>query len=229
MKKRVQIDSALLSLMIILSGFLYQFPWLYTSSPIDNNIWDIFGLFIALFGTFLRMVARGYKKFHSKNGHGLVTEGPYLLVRNPMYLGSFLLGAGFLLIVWPWWSLPVFVLLFYLRFRRQIITEEKLLITFFKKDYEAYIKKVPQLIPNFSTLSKFSMKDVLPWNMAWTTKEKWGLLGWPVIALILESFQEKMVYGTTDIVMTLCVVSSSVMVFGIFLWFVYQAQQKPKR
>jgi len=30
-----------------------------------------------------------------------------------MYLGSFLMGAGFILIVWPWWTLPIFAALFF--------------------------------------------------------------------------------------------------------------------
>src|SRR3990167_9267300 len=121
MKTRIKIDSAILSFFIILTGFLYQFPSLYAGSPLTDDLLDFLGVIVVLKGTFIRMAARGYKKAYSKSGAGLVTTGPYTLVRNPMYLGSFLMGAGFILMVWPWWSLPVFAGLFYLRFSRQII------------------------------------------------------------------------------------------------------------
>ena len=107
MKSRIKIDSAILSFIIILTGLLYWFPYLYPVGPGADNILDFIGLLVVLKGTFLRMAARGYKKSNSKQGKGLVMGGPYQFVRNPMYLGSFMMGAGFILIVWPWWSLPI--------------------------------------------------------------------------------------------------------------------------
>ena len=137
MKKRVKIDSTLLSFFIIMTGFLFTFRNLYPHSPYFDDTLDFFGFMVLLTGTLLRMAARGHKKAHSAKSVKLVTTGPYTLVRNPMYLGSFLMGAGFILMVWPWWSLPVFTWIFYLRFRKQVVQEEKFLGEAFGNEYKS--------------------------------------------------------------------------------------------
>jgi len=145
MKKRIKIDSSILSFVIILTGILYQFRNLYTEDLLIDDALDFVGLFMILSGTFLRMMARGFKKEHSQQGHGLVMDGPYALTRNPMYLGSFLMGVGFTLIVWPWWSVGLFAILFYIRFNKQMIKEEQYLTKTFKENYESYAKKIQRI------------------------------------------------------------------------------------
>src|SRR3989344_8541806 len=154
MKKRVQADSAILCFLIILTGFLYLYPQFYSRDLFNDDILDFIGVLVILKGTYVRMAARGHKKSFSKSGHGLVTSGLYQLVRNPMYLGSFLLGSGFILIVWPWWGLLIFAALFYARFNKQIAKEEKLLTGHFGKEYEQYAKKVPRLFPGLRNCLK---------------------------------------------------------------------------
>ena len=128
--------------MIILTGLLYQFPRVYYANRFFDNILDFIGLSVMLKGVYIRMAARGHKKAHSNQGEGLVTTGLYSYTRNPMYLGTFLVGAGFVLIVWPWWSLPIFGWLFYLRFKKQVLKEEKHLRGLFKEEYKIYCRKV---------------------------------------------------------------------------------------
>jgi len=215
MKTRIKIDSAILSFIIILTGFLYQFSRLYTTGPLADDILDFLGVVVVLKGTFIRMAARGYKKAYSKSGQGLVITGPYTLVRNPMYLGSFLMGAGFVLIVWPWWSLPVFAWLFYLRFNKQIIAEEQYLGGLFGKDYTDYMKKVPRLFPKIKDVLKMKVKEVFPFEYVWSTKERWGLFAWPLLAVLLEGFQEKIVFGETDWIKNMAVVLLAIFLTGI--------------
>jgi len=223
MKKRIKIDSAILSFIIILTGVLYQFrDRIYPSDVGIDNIFDFWGLFIVLSGTFLRMIARGYKKANSKSGHELVAKGPYTITRNPMYLGSFLMGAGFILIVWPWWSLPVFGILFYLRFRPQILREEGFLKETFGKSYVEYTRKVARLFPNIKSLKNARFQHTFPREFLWTTKERWGLLGWPLLAVLLESFQEKIVFGATDLSQTLYIFIMAAVVFTVTLAGIYK-------
>ena len=221
MKKRIKIDSAILSLVIILTGFLYGFPEFYSSSHLIDNVMDFFGFLCILKGIVLRMAARGFKKVNSNKGHGLVTTGLYRYIRNPMYLGSFLLGCGFVLIVWPWWALPVFALLFYSRFKKQVAEEEKHLEKMFGEEYIKYCKKVPRVFPKFKNYSKMNLKKTLPWDELWNTKEKRGLVGWPVLAVLLETFQEKIIFDVVDIKQTVLICVFAMILFVSVFWYRY--------
>ncbi|MFH1360988.1 MAG: isoprenylcysteine carboxylmethyltransferase family protein [Candidatus Omnitrophota bacterium] len=222
MKKRIKIDSSILSFIIILTGLLYQFPHLYTYSLRTDDAFDLLGLIIVFWGTFLRMAARGYKKVYSQKGHGLVISGPYALTRNPMYLGSFLMGAGFILIVWPWWTLILFAVLFYIRFNKQIKKEEKHLEALFGPDYHRYAQKVPRVFPSWRHVRKIHFQKTFPFESSWNTKEKWGLAGWFALAVILEVLQEKIIYGLLDISHALIIFLFSALIFAASLWVLYK-------
>lgn len=53
--------------------------------------WLICGVGIAIVGLFLRGYAAGHLRKHKQ----LATSGPYAFTRNPLYLGSIFLAAGF--------------------------------------------------------------------------------------------------------------------------------------
>ena len=222
MKTRIKIDSAILSFVIILTGVLYQFRFLYPSSELVDDIFDYGGLLVVLLGTFLRMSARGYKKAHSKMSENLVTDGPYALTRNPMYLGSFLMGAGFVLIVWPWWSLPLYGVVFYLRFRRQIIKEEGFLSAHFGDAYQKYMCRTPRFFPTGKTLKAQRLSQAFMPSVLFNTKEKWGLMGWPLMAVLLETMQERLVFGFSDILKTVAIFAGSALAFWMAMLIAYQ-------
>ena len=221
MKQRIKIDSALLSFLVILTGFLYLNKGLYLTNRFWDNVLDFVGIMAVLKGTLLRMVARGHKKANSAQGESLVMTGPYTLVRNPMYLGSFLMGVGFILIVWPWWSLPIFAVLFYLRFNQQIVKEEEHLGQLFGADYAAYCQKTPRLFPSPKMIGRIKIKEVLNLKEALSTKEKRALLGWPLLAVVLETFQESVVFGGSDIVQTVGIFLGAMILFSVGLWVVH--------
>lgn len=222
MKKRIKIDSALLSSLIILTVFLYVSKKLYFTNRFWDNVLDFVGLVGVLKGTFLRMAARGHKKAHSRQGGSLVMTGPYRLVRNPMYFGSFLIGAGFVLIIWPWWSLPVFAGFFYMRFNRQIIKEEGHLNRLFGEEYASYCGKVPRLFPSVTDAAKMKLKEVFNLREAWSTKETRGLWGWPLLAVVLELFQESVVFGQTHPAEVVTVFLAAVLAFFAGLGILYR-------
>jgi len=222
MKKRVKTDSAILSSIIIMTGFLFTFQKFYSHNPFLDDALDFIGLIVLLMGILLRMSARGHKKAHSGNGKKLVLTGPYTFVRNPMYLGSFLMGAGFILMIWPWWSLPVFAGLFYLRFNRQIIKEEKYLSRLAGEKYGRYCKRINRLFPSMRHLSHARLRKVINLNEAFSTKEKRGLWTWPLLAVFLESFQEQIIFKETNIMQTVMIFLSAAIVFIIGFWVFYQ-------
>ncbi len=222
MKKRIQIDTTLLVLIILFTGALYLNRRIYFVSPGADNVLDFLGMIVICKGVLLRMSARGHKKAHSREGDRLVETGPYVLTRNPMYLGSFLIGAGFALIVWPWWSWPIFAVFFYARFIVQILKEEKHLAQLFPNDFTAYCQRAPRLLPSLKTVLKTSPKQIFRMDEAFCTKEKWGLLGWPLLAVILEASQETLVFGTTHILTVLATFAAAIVVLTLGLWITYQ-------
>jgi protein-S-isoprenylcysteine O-methyltransferase Ste14 len=79
--------------------------------------------------------------------HELITEGPYKLVRHPIYTGMFgmLLATG--LAVTYWQRLLVAALIFATGTWIRVYLEEKLLRAQFGPAYESYARRVPAVLP----------------------------------------------------------------------------------
>ena len=221
MKKRIKIDVTLLVFIIIFTLFLYMNQHIYFISRGADDLLDFLGMIIILKGVLLRMSARGHKKAYSGQGGQLVKSGPYALTRNPMYLGSFLIGVGFALIVWPWWILPIFALLFYLRFNRQIVQEEKYLAQLFPKEFADYCQKTPRLLPSIKSVLQTPPKEIFNMNEAWSTKERGGLWAWPLLAIVMEMLQESLIFGSTDPGTVIAIFAGAfvVLIFGLSITY----------
>lgn len=218
MKKRIQVDSLILAAIFVLTIVISWFGKLYSKNLALEDILFFLGIILILKGMFLRMGARGHKKTHSQKGKGLVMTGPYTLVRNPMYLGTFIVGLGFTFIVWPWWTWPVFAVLFYMRFIRQIKIEERYLSQIFGREFEAYCQAVPRLWPTWKVIKQMRCRDVLCLPEAWSTKEKWGIITWPAVALFAEILQRQMVFQAVDVVRLVVIFAASIGAFVLVLW-----------
>ena len=77
----------------------------------------------------------------------LATHGPYAYVRNPLYLGNFLLTVGATFISKLLWMIPVVVVLFLVQYIPIVLWEESILAEKFGADYVAYCQHVPRWIP----------------------------------------------------------------------------------
>ncbi len=80
-------------------------------------------------------------------GHRLVTEGPFRIVRNPIYSGMLgkLVATG--LAMCHWAALLGGVILFFAGTAIRIRSEEALLRGAFGQEFEEYARRVPALIP----------------------------------------------------------------------------------
>ena len=83
-------------------------------------------------------------------GHQLITEGPYRIVRHPIYTGMFgmMLATG--LAISHWIALAPAVIFYLLGTRLRTRSEEKLLREAFGETFEEYAQRVPALFPWFS-------------------------------------------------------------------------------
>ncbi len=80
-------------------------------------------------------------------GHELITQGPYAVVRNPIYLGMFGLMVATGLAYSIWWALCGAILVFLLGNRIRIRAEEKLLREAFGERFDDYARRVPAFFP----------------------------------------------------------------------------------
>ena len=80
-------------------------------------------------------------------GHKLVTQGPYNVVRNPIYTGMFgmLLATG--LAVSHWLGLSIAIVIFAIGTSIRVRSEEKLLREAFGREFDDYARRVPAVIP----------------------------------------------------------------------------------
>jgi protein-S-isoprenylcysteine O-methyltransferase Ste14 len=122
-------------------------------------------------GEALRIWAAG----HLRKDQSLTTGGPYRWIRNPLYLGSFLIAIGFCLVagsIWVWILVAAYFLVCYLPVIRY---EEKALSEKFPNDYREYADAVPGLYPHWKPYGKSSSKFSI--RQAFRNKEYNALLG----------------------------------------------------
>ena len=92
---------------------------------------------------------RGYAAGYVKKNRELTVTGPYAHTRNPLYLGSMLIAAGFAVALLSW---PIALLLaggFAVIYVPVIASEERFLRTAFP-GFDAYCRRVPRLIPRLA-------------------------------------------------------------------------------
>jgi protein-S-isoprenylcysteine O-methyltransferase Ste14 len=102
-------------------------------------------LVLVIPGLWLRAYASGYVKKNQE----LTTTGPYAHTRNPLYLGSMLIAAGFAVALLSW---PVALVLasgFLLIYVPVIAAEERFLRSAFP-EFDAYCRRVPRLLPRLT-------------------------------------------------------------------------------
>ena len=85
-------------------------------------------------------------------GHELITQGPYSIVRNPIYLGMFGLMVATGLAFTTWWALLLAVLLFLAGNQIRIRAEEQLLREAFGPQFDDYARRVPAFFPRLPRL-----------------------------------------------------------------------------
>jgi protein-S-isoprenylcysteine O-methyltransferase Ste14 len=92
---------------------------------------------------------RGYAAGTVKKNRQLTVTGPYAYTRNPLYLGSMLIAAGFALALLSWPVGLVLGLGFLIVYVPVIASEERFLRTTFP-EFEEYARRVPRLIPRLT-------------------------------------------------------------------------------
>ncbi len=125
-------------------GFLCAAIFFLLSKPRPLTL--ALGGAIALPGLVLRAWATG----HLRKNDALAVTGPYAYTRNPLYLGSFLIGVGFTIASGRIVLGFVFAALFLGIYVPVMRVESATLAELFGESYQRYLKAVPLFLPRFS-------------------------------------------------------------------------------
>jgi protein-S-isoprenylcysteine O-methyltransferase Ste14 len=128
------------------------------------------GLCLVVAGMGVRVWAAAFAGRHTRSskieGSKLATAGPYAHVRNPIYLGTVILGFGMVLLIGDRrLAAPCALTLLALYFAL-IPAEEEFLAQKFQGEYRAYCRHVSRLVPRLT-----------PWPEAVKTSFDWRAAG----------------------------------------------------
>jgi len=104
------------------------------------------GAAISLLGLALRAWAAG----HIRKNSALAISGPYAYTRNPLYLGSFILGLGFTIGSGQWLLGVLFAVLFLGIYLPVMRVESGTLAELFGEDFQRYANAVPLFFPRLT-------------------------------------------------------------------------------
>jgi len=124
-------------------GFIFTVVYLWLARPSKTSL--ITGGLLLLPGLVLRGLASG----HVQKDKQLTTSGPYAYTRNPLYLGSLILAAGFAIAARSWWIVAIMVLMFAVIYVPVIAGEERYLRQAFP-EYDDYARHVPRMLPRLT-------------------------------------------------------------------------------
>jgi hypothetical protein len=101
------------------------------------------GSIVALAGLAIRAWASG----HLMKNEELAMSGPYAYTRNPLYLGTLLLGFGIALCTASWWFVCIFAAFYLIIYIPVMLAEARTLRELFPGQYQTYSDRVPLLVP----------------------------------------------------------------------------------
>ena len=145
-------DKRLIQRIRVPLGFLFAIVFLVFADPTVLSL--VVGGAIAAVGVAIRAWASG----HIRKASVLAVSGPYAFTRNPLYVGSFILGVGFTVAAGVWWLAAIFSGLFIGIYLPVMRVETEDIRRIFGDDFDEYGKNVPLLIPRFTPWKKTGVK-----------------------------------------------------------------------
>ncbi len=157
-------------------SFLAASVYVWLSHPSWPSL--LVGTLVMMPGLALRAFASG----HVQKDKQLTTSGPYGYTRNPLYLGSLIMAAGFAVAARNGWIVALMLLVFVLIYAPVIAGEERFLRQTFP-EYEDYARSVPRIVPRLAAYR--NQKDEYSSARYWKHREYQASLGCLVMLAIL--------------------------------------------
>jgi protein-S-isoprenylcysteine O-methyltransferase Ste14 len=124
-------------------GFLFAVFYFWLARPTWRSL--AVSTIAVVPGLLIRAMASG----RVRKNEALATSGPYAYTRNPLYLGSLLIGVGFAVAARSWWVGGALVVMFLAIYLPVIRNEENFLRTKFPQ-FEEYARRVPRMFPRLT-------------------------------------------------------------------------------
>jgi protein-S-isoprenylcysteine O-methyltransferase Ste14 len=121
-------------------GFVFAVLYFWLARPTWRFV--ALGAVLIVPGLLIRALSSG----HVRKNEVLATSGPYAYTRNPLYLGSLLIGVGFAVAARSWWVGVALVVMFIAIYLPVIRGEETFLRSKFP-EFEEYARRVPRTLP----------------------------------------------------------------------------------
>lgn len=138
------------------AGYPVAVLFLVLASPNPRMI--SIGALVSVLGLFIR----GYAAGHLRKDRELATTGPYARTRNPLYLGSAILAAGFMIAGNSIGAALLVALYFSVFYYAVMRNEEADLSKRFGAPFDEYAKRVPLFFPSLAVRSSGG-----PTNFSW--------------------------------------------------------------
>ena len=152
-------------------GFLFAVLYFWLARPSWRSL--AFGAIGVVLGLLIRALASG----HVRKNEALATSGPYAYTRNPLYLGSLLMGLGFAVAARSWWVGVALVVMFVAIYLPVIRDEEAFLRQKFP-EFEEYARRVPRMLPRVVAHSDGGEGAAgFSWDLYWKHREYNAMLG----------------------------------------------------
>jgi protein-S-isoprenylcysteine O-methyltransferase Ste14 len=163
----------LLLVLIIIPAFMTVGGRASDNSGVGfDDLWLVVCIGVSFIGFLIRAYTIGYapggtsgRNTKGQRADTLNTTGAYSLVRNPLYLGNFLITLGVSMYPRVWWLVLIYVLLFWLFYERIIYLEEGFLREKFGKTWESWAARTPAIVPKLKGFRRpflpFSIRNVL--------------------------------------------------------------------
>lgn len=117
----------------------------------------------------------------------LTARGPYVLVRNPMYLGRFFLILGVMLLFGNDYLIIAYTVFYYFYMVNRVGREEKRLTELLGQPYRDYRARVNRFLPSFGRLADPAVR-FFNWSVLYRNNGHWNLLAMLVFYGILAGY-----------------------------------------
>ena len=178
-----------ISIILIITFIIIDNNFSAFSLNIDMNtslLFSYIGFSLVVLGGFGRIWASLYLEgFKTRK---LIKEGPYSMVRNPLYFFSLMLFLGMCFAIKSISVSFALLVVFVLFHIPTILNEEKVLLSTHDESYKAYYESTPRLLPNIFKYKKTESTDMIQVRIKSIIKRLWEVIGYLFLFTLIDFF-----------------------------------------